>query len=267
MSAQAENVVLVTGSTAGLGRYLVAELHRSNWTVHAHGRNPDKLASLAADLPGIRTWTADLASLAEVRRLAEQVAGAVPRLNVLVNNAAVGFGPPSGRRETSQDGHELRLAVNYLAPVLLTRDLRPLLAKAAPARVIQVGSIGQAEFNVDDIAFEHGYSGVEAYRRAKLALVTHTFYAADELTADGIAMNCIHPANFMDTAMVRESAVQPLSTVADGGRAVLRLITDPGLAALSGQFLSGTSVRKALQKAYDPEFRRALRDATNRLLA
>ena len=225
------------------------------------------LAGLAAELPGIRTWAADLASLARVRWLAAQVAGAVPQLDVLVNNAAAGFGA-SRRAPGNQPGRaRLRMAVNYLAPVLLTRGLLPLLANAAPSQVVQVGSVGQAGFDVADIEFERGYDGVEAYRRAKLALVTNTFDIAAEVAADGVRVNCVHPAGFMDTAMIRESQVRPLSTVADGGGAVLRLITDPAMAALNGEFLSGTTVSTAMPRAYDPEFRRALRDVTVRMLA
>jgi NAD(P)-dependent dehydrogenase (short-subunit alcohol dehydrogenase family) len=261
-------VVLITGATSGLGRYLATEVHRRGWTVLAHGRNPAKLAELAGELGGdTRTYLADLASLTEVRRLAARVLDDEPRLDVLVNNAAVGFGPPHGKRESSPDGHELRFAVNYLAPVLLARSLLPLLTKSAPARVVNVGSIGQLEFDVDDLGFHHAYSGVAAYRRSKLALVTETFQLAEELAGSGVVANCVHPAGFMDTAMVRESGVSPLSAVEDGGRAVTRLVTDPALDEFTGQFLSGTTVTKALQKAYDPKFRRALRDATDRLLA
>ena len=263
---QAAGTALVTGATGGLGRYLAAELHRAGWTVHAHGRNQAKLEDLASELAGIRTWRADLASLEDVSRLASQVSGHVGALNVLVNNAAGGFGPPGGARQVSQDGNELRLAVNYLAPVLLTRSLLPLLARSAPARIVHVGSVGQVEFDVADIQFRDGYNGVEAYRRSKLALAAHTFDLARDLDGTGVVVNCVHPADFMDTTMVRESGIRPLSTVADGGQAVLRLITDPALATLNGQFLNGVNISVASPRAYDPQFRRALRDATSYLL-
>lgn len=119
--------VLITGATSGLGRYLARELADSGWQVLAHGRDPGRVADLSAELGGdARGYVADLASLAEVRELAALVRAEVPRLEVLVNNAAVGFGAPGEGRQVSADGHELRFAVNYLAPVLLTRLLVPL---------------------------------------------------------------------------------------------------------------------------------------------
>jgi NAD(P)-dependent dehydrogenase (short-subunit alcohol dehydrogenase family) len=195
-----------------------------------------------------------------VRSLAEQVGERVGRLDVLVNNAAVGFGPPGGAREVSTDGHELRMAVNYLAPVLLTRLLLPLLT--APARVVNVGSVGQVPFDPADIEFTRNYNGVHAYRRTKLALAAHTFDLAEELT--GVTVNCVHPAGFMDTPMVRASGVTPMSTVDEGLAAILVQITDPDVG--TGQFYSGTSRDTALAPAYDPRFRRDLREVTERML-
>jgi NAD(P)-dependent dehydrogenase (short-subunit alcohol dehydrogenase family) len=126
--------VLITGATSGLGRYLARQLTDSGWQVLAHGRDPARVADLCAELGGedVRGFTADLASLRDVRDLAARITTAVPRLDVLVNNAAVGFGAPGEGRQVSADGHELRFAVNYLAPVLLTRLLVPLLAASAP---------------------------------------------------------------------------------------------------------------------------------------
>jgi NAD(P)-dependent dehydrogenase (short-subunit alcohol dehydrogenase family) len=248
--------VLITGATSGLGRATAIELHKRGWKVLAHGRSEAKLA----ELTGVTTLVADLASLAEVRSLAEQVGERVDRLDVLVNNAAVGFGPPGGAREVSTDGHELRMAVNYLAPVLLTRLLLPLLT--APARVVNVGSVGQVPFDPADIEFRRSYNGVHAYRRAKLALAAHTFDLAEELT--GVTVNCVHPAGFMDTPMVRESGVTPMSTVDEGLAAMLVQITDPDVG--TGQFYSGTSRATALAQAYDPRFRRDLREVTERVL-
>jgi len=120
--------VLITGATSGLGRYLAQQLVSSGWQVLAHGRDQARVADLSAELGGgARGFVADLASLSEVRDLAARVRAEVPRLDVLVNNAAVGFGAPGEGRRVSADGHELRFAVNYLAPVLLTRLLVPLL--------------------------------------------------------------------------------------------------------------------------------------------
>lgn len=258
--------VLITGATSGLGRATAVELHRRGWTVLVHGRSEAKLADLcAATGSGVTGLLGDLGSLAEVRSLAGKVFDRVDRLDVLVNNAAVGFGAPGAGREVSADGHELRMAVNYLAPVLLTR-LLPLLRTAAPARVVNVGSIGQVEFDPADIGFTRNYVGVHAYRRSKLALVAHTFELAEQLRGQGVTVNCVHPAALMDTAMVREARITPMSTVDEGLAAVLRQVTVPEVGGVTGQFYSGTRRATALALAYDPRFRRDLREVTERML-
>jgi NAD(P)-dependent dehydrogenase (short-subunit alcohol dehydrogenase family) len=259
--------VLITGATSGLGRYLTGRLAGSGWQVLAHGRDPARVADLTAELGGdARGYVADLASLGDVRDLAAQVRAEVPRLDVLVNNAGIGFGAPGEGRQVSADGHELRFAVNYLAPVLLTRLLMPLLTASAPSRIVNVGSLGQVPFDPAEAEFEAGYSGVDAYRRSKLALAAFTFDLAGELAADQVTVNCLHPATFMNTAMVTLGGITPVSTVEEGGEATLRLITDPALDAVTGQFFDGLTTSRALPQAYDRQFRAQLRGVTDQML-
>ncbi len=266
--ADAAPAVLITGATSGLGRYLARELAGSGWRVLVHGRDPVRVADLSADLGGgARRYVADLASLGEVRDLADRVRAEVPRLEVLVNNAGIGFGAPGEGRQVSADGHELRFAVNYLAPVLLTRLLLPLLTASAPARVVNVGSLGQVAFDPADAGFEHGYNGVDAYRRSKLALAAFTFGLAGELDAVQVTVNCLHPATFMNTAMVAQGGITPVSTVEQGGEATMRLITDPALDGVTGQFFDGLRTSRALPEAYDPQFRAQLGQVTDKMLA
>jgi NAD(P)-dependent dehydrogenase (short-subunit alcohol dehydrogenase family) len=260
-------VVLVTGATSGLGRWLAEKLGSRGASVLVHGRNRAKVEAAVAALgrqgAAAEGYTADLASLGEVRRLAAAIA-ARGDLTVLVNNAGVGFGRPGARRELSADGYELRWAVDYLAPVELTRLLLPTLRANAPSRVVNVGSIGQYPIDFRDVQLAEGYSGTIAYRRAKLALAAWSFDLADQVGGDGILVNCVHPATFMDTNMVRESAGTPLSTVEQGGAAVLRLITDVDT---SGDFYDGLRLAQAHPDAYDPLLRRDLRALTQSQLS
>jgi NAD(P)-dependent dehydrogenase (short-subunit alcohol dehydrogenase family) len=260
-------VVLITGATSGLGRYLADELAGSGWQVLGHGRDSRRVADLCTELGhDAQGFVADLASLGDVRELAAAVRAQLPRLDVLVNNAAVGFGAPGAGRQISADGHELRFAVNYLAPVLLTRLLVPLMKASAPSRIVNVGSIGQVAFDPADAEFGHGYDGVTAYRRSKLALAAFTFDLADELTSAAVTVNCLHPASLMGTAMVRQAGITPLSTVEEGVEATLRLIADPALDGATGQFFDGLKPARARPEAYDPRFRARLRDVTDRLI-
>ncbi len=246
--------VLITGSTAGVGTYLAERLAARGMTVLAHGRDRAKLDALAERV-GARPYLADLSSLAEVRDLAGRVREEAP--DIVINNAGVGSG--AGHRLTV-DGHETHWAVNYLAPVLLTRLLTPVLRPGA--RVINEGSLGMDSIDFDDLTMERRYDGGLAYCRSKLALAAWTFDLAGEL--DGVAVNCVHPATYMDTDMVREAGIQPWSTVEQGGDAVLRLVTEDNG---TGRFFNGTQVADAHKDAYRPDVRRRLREVTDEALA
>ncbi|MFF8673437.1 SDR family NAD(P)-dependent oxidoreductase [Streptomyces sp. NPDC015242] len=260
------STILITGATSGLGRYAAVELVRAGHVVLVHGRDPGRTERLAGELRAegdAEAFVADLASLAQVRELAGHVAAAHPELDVLVNNAGVGSGTPGAGRELSADGHELRLAVNYLAPVVLTRALLPVLRANAPARIVNVGSAGQEPLVFEDPESGRGYDGTAAYRRSKFALAAHTFALAEELAGTGVAVNVLHPATFMDTAMVREAGVTPWSTVADGAAAVLALATrDAG----SGRYFDGKRPARAHEAAYDPAVRARLAAVTDQLI-
>ncbi|MFK0108285.1 SDR family NAD(P)-dependent oxidoreductase [Streptomyces sp. NPDC091217] len=261
------STILITGATSGLGRYVAFELVRSGHVVLAHGRDPGRTGQLVAEL---RTegeaegFVADLASLAQVRELGAHVADAHPDLDVLINNAGIGAGTPGSGRELSTDGHELRLAVDYLAPVALTRALLPVLRTNAPARIVNVGSAGQELLDFADPEFTRGYQGFAAYCRAKFALAAHTFALAEELAGTGVAVNVLHPATFMDTAMVREGGVAPWSTVADGAPGVLALATQN---LGTGGYFDGTSKARAHEATYDKDVQKRLSAVTDQLLA
>ncbi len=261
--------ILLTGATSGLGRWLAPRLAETGEPLFVHGRDQSKVDDVLADLRGKRPdvraegVVADLASLTEVRDLAERVA-ARGDLRVLVNNAGVGFGVKGQERELSADGFELRWAVNYLAPVALTTALLPSLRANPPARVVNVGSLGQAPIDFDDLRMDHDYDGTVAYRRAKLALSAWTFDLAEQLRPDGIAVNCLHPATFMDTGMVQLAGITPVSTVDEGGAATLRLILDD---VGTGHFFNGVHRARANPAAYDPRVRVRLRAVTDEALS
>ena len=174
---------------------------------------------------------------------------------------------PYRKRQLSADGHELRLAVNYLAPALLARLLVPALRTGVPARVVNVGSVGQAPVDFADLRMDSGYSGAQAYYRSKFALAAFTFDLAEELAGSGITVNCLHPASLMNTHMVRESMIPPMSTVAAGVKAVMNLATGPAGGTVTGRYFDGMNQARAHEAAYDPAIRARLRTTTAGLLA
>jgi NAD(P)-dependent dehydrogenase (short-subunit alcohol dehydrogenase family) len=210
--------------------------------------------------PHLEYYRADLASLGEVRRLADEVISAHDRLDVLINNAGIGFGPPGGHKEISRDDHELRLAVNYLAPFLLTHLLLPMLRRSTPSRIVNVASIGQAPIDFDDVMLTRRYDGRQAYGQSKLALVMLTFDLAAALQGTGVTANAIHPATLMDTKMVSQAGLRPQSSVEEGADAIVHLATSPELDGVSGRFFDGRREARAHPAAYDSHKRQQLRE-------
>ncbi|WP_327402305.1 SDR family NAD(P)-dependent oxidoreductase [Streptomyces sp. NBC_01288] len=268
--AENEKIALVTGVTSGLGREVALALAARGVRVLAHGRDEARLEAVGAEIRAaggqVEGYVADLADLAQVRTLAGRVGADHPELTVLINNAGVGGGPPPHKkRELSFDGYELRFAVNYLAPVLLTRLLLPQLKAGAPARVVNVGSVGQAPPDFDDIHMERHYDGADAYFRSKFSLAAFTFDLADELGATDVHVNCVHPANLMDTYQVREAGIAPWTSAAAGVEPVLNLAVGRG-GESTGHYFDGTRSSRANSKTYKKSVRRELRQVTEDLL-
>ncbi len=253
--------VLVTGSTDGVGRTVAQQLGAGGARVVVHGRDRARGEALVEQIArsGAQALflSADLASLAEVRRLADAVRRDCGGLDVLVNNA--GVGTSGAKRELSADGFELRFAVNYLAGFLLTRLLLPLLEARAPSRIVNVASAGQQAIDFSDVMLTHGYSGVRAYCQSKLAQILFTIDLAEELKGRNVTVNALHPATSMDTTMVRMSGMRPMSTVEEGGAAILQLIESPALEGQSGLYFSGLRQSRADAQAYDAAARKRLR--------
>ena len=213
----------ITGSTDGVGRVVAKMLGASGWRVLVHGRDRERVVAEIKAAGGSAEFVmADLASLAEVRRLADAVQSTTSRLDLLINNAGIGSGGPQGTRQTSAEGYELRFAVNYLAGFLLTYSLLPLIEKSAPARIVNVSSLGQEPIAFDDVMLTNGYSGMRAYRQSKLAQIMFTIDLASELEGTGVTVNALHPATFMNTAMVLQFGGKPLSTVEEGADAIFK---------------------------------------------
>ena len=256
-----DKTILVTGSTDGVGRRVAERLAAKGARVLVHGRDASRGRSLVETIVGrggrATFLPADLAALAEVRGLAEAVSRETDGLDVLVNNA--GVGTAGGVREVSAEGFELRFAVNYLAGFLLTRLLLPLLERRAPSRIVNVASAGQEAIDFSDVMLIRGYSGVRAYRQSKLAQILFTIDLAEELKGRSVMVNALHPATFMDTTMVRLSGAQPMSTVEEGGEAILERVAAPEIDGRSGLYFNGKREARADAQACDPAARRRLR--------
>lgn len=191
-----ETLCLVTGAGSGIGRETAQGLARRGMSLILIDRNQDTLAETVAQVraagsPRVTSHQADLSSRAEIDALLGTLRSSHARLDVLINNAGVLC---EQRRETP-DGFELTFAVNYAAPVLLTRGLLPQLEASPQGRIVNVSSIAHQHgwLDLEDLQTRRGYLGYRSYARSKLALMLFTRALARRLAATALTANCLHP--------------------------------------------------------------------------
>lgn len=258
----AKKTVLITGSTDGIGKLVALELARRGMEVLVHGRDARKTDAAVNEIreatgaPVVEGFVADFSALDDVRRLAAEVSGRHDRLDILINNAGAGFAD-DGR---SAEGIEMRFAVNYLAPFLLTRLLLPLLKKAAPSRIVNVSSAGQQPLDLGDLTGKKITDPVQAYRRSKLALIMFTLDLAEELKDTGVTVNTLHPGTYLDTKMVRRAGISPHGKAEEGADAEVFLATSPTVHQVSGKYFDGKKESTPNSQAFEPAVRRKLRE-------
>jgi NAD(P)-dependent dehydrogenase (short-subunit alcohol dehydrogenase family) len=137
--------------------------------------------------------------------------------------------------------------------------------RSAPARIVNVASIGQYPIDFDDVMLEEGYDSFRAYRQSKLAQILFTIELAERLRPDEVTVNALHPASLMNTKMVSRTFGRTMSTVEEGAEAALRLIDSPELEGVSGRYFDGNEESAAHEQAYDPDARRRLWELSERL--
>jgi NAD(P)-dependent dehydrogenase (short-subunit alcohol dehydrogenase family) len=255
-----QQTILITGSTDGIGKLTALNLAKQNAQIIVHGRNEAKVKKVVNELKAkssnqrIEGFTYDFSSLTEVRKFADDITKKFAKINVLINNAGVGFAD-NGK---SQDGYELRFAVNYLAPFLLTHLMIPLLKNAAPSRIVNVSSAGQSPIDFDDVMLEKNFNAVQAYCQSKLALIMFTIDLADKLKDENITVNSLHPGTYLNTNMVRRSSITPWGKPETGADAEVFLATSPKLNNTTGKYFNVKTEARAESQAYDKQARKRL---------
>jgi NAD(P)-dependent dehydrogenase (short-subunit alcohol dehydrogenase family) len=272
-------VILVTGSTDGIGKQTALELAQAGCRVIVHGRNRPRVEAALADLRAkVPTGdfdgvSFDLGSMAAVRAGAAAVAAKAPVLHVLLNNAGV----YAAERVLTEDGIELTLAVCHVGHFLLTELLMPQLKAGAPARVVNVSSIAHTRgtIHLDDLSMARTFSGYGAYAQAKLANVMHARSLAQRHPARELAAYSLHPG-VIGTKLLREG-FGPVrgGTVEQGARMLVTLaLAEPGddgpgatgaIDAPSGGYFSDGVPTPPGANALDDTVAEALWQATARL--
>lgn len=278
MPSMTGKTVLVTGGTGGIGGATAAGLVGLGARVGIVGRDPARAEAAAQRMRAgggeVDVFTADLSAQREVRRLADQVLAAYPRLDVLVNNV----GGYWATRHTTEDGLERTFAVNHLAPFLLTNLLLGRLKASRPSRVVTVSSGAQSMGRIafDDLQGTGVYRGQRAYNQSKLANVLFTYELARRLEGTGVTANVLHPG-VVRTSFGQEDSgrwmrlLVPLArpfmkSPDDGARTSVYLASSPDVEGVTGRYFANSRPRRSAPASYDEAAAARLWDVSARLV-
>jgi len=274
-------ICLITGSNTGIGKETALGLAKLGATIVMVCRDREKGAAAAAEIskrannPAVSLMVADLSSQSQIRRLAGDIhegrGGAAPlqaggpRLDVLIHNAGVIL----PQRRLTVDGIETQLAVNHLAPFLLTHLLLDVLKASAPSRIVvvasQVESRGTIQF--DDLQSAKAYTPLTTYFQSKLANVLFTYELARRLQGTRVTANCLHPGviatNLLSDYMAKPRAVGFLSKLTHpgpekGAKPSIRLASDPALETTTGKYFKEIVEAQTSKTSYDLDVARRL---------
>ncbi len=277
--ARGSRNALVTGGTSGIGLETARGLIPHFDAVAIVGRDGERLAAAAKSLESsgghILPLQADFSSLADVRRLANEVKACLDSLSVLVNNAGVWH----KHRTLSKDGYEETFAVNHLSHFLLTTELRDLLVAGAPSRVVNVSSsmhVRAKSLQWDDLMFEKRWRGFRVYGHSKLANVLFSNELARRWKDLGITSNALNPGN-VRSRITRHNAFlnalhrSPFSriivmTEEHGARTSIKVATDPELEGVTGRYFDRLQERQPSEAALDADAGRRLWDLSEEMV-
>ncbi|HZS37120.1 MAG TPA: SDR family oxidoreductase [Polyangia bacterium] len=272
---------LVTGANSGIGLEACVKLARLGAEVVMVARDEQKGAAAVADVKqrggseNVSLMLCDFSSQAAIRKLAADYRARHARLDILINNA----GSVSDKRRVTVDGLEQTFAVNHLGYFLLTNLLVDLLEKSAPARVVNVASVGhrQGDLDFDNLQYEKGGYGImKAYGRSKLANVLFTTELARRLAGKGVIVNCLHPGAVATSIWSHApSYARPILALAklfmitseEGGGRIVYLATSPEVEGQSGGYYDKNRKVAPSAQAQDAALAKKLWDVSAKLVA
>ena len=274
-------VCIVTGSNSGIGKATAEGLAKLGARVIMVVRNQQRGEEARSEIiknsgnDSVDLLLCDLASMSDIKKLADVFLSRYSRLDVLINNAGAVF----DEREVTVDGFERTLAVNYLAPFLLTRELLTILKTSAPARVINLTSGLHVRGRVDfeDLQSERHYSGMSAYANAKLMVLMFTYELAKRLNGTGITVNAVHPG-FVATNLGRNTGSKRSSVMfgmmrpfqispQKAAETPVYLASSPEVQEMTGRYWSKMQERRSSEASYDRETQERLWTVTEDLIS
>ncbi len=267
-------IILITGATQGIGKETALALAKQGHTVILHGRNEAKLQAVSEEIKTITgngrvdTILADLFSLSDTKRMADEFKSRYDRLDVLINNAGAFL---NKKRETTKEGLEKTITLNLFAPFLLMQSSLDVLAKSPAARIINTSSAmhrrgGKPDFN--DFQLEKSYTPARAYGLSKLYLIWITRHMAKilkEKDINTITVNVSHPGavatNFGQDSdkgfiinLIFKVALLFMDKPAEGAKTSIYLATSPEVENITGEFYDNKGkIEKPDDRYYTPE--------------
>jgi len=270
--------VVITGATSGIGQVAAEKLAamgaRLVLVARDKTRGEAELTRLQALSSGVNhsIHYADLSRMAEVKRVAAEIAAAEPRIHVLINNAGALF----GTRQVTVDGLELTFATNHMSYFILTHGLRDRLRAAAPARVVNVASDAHKgkKLDFDDLQSAKGYRGFYVYGRSKLCNILYTRELARRWEGSGVTANSLHPG-FVSTRFGDQSggmlsfAVRAAKAFAispeKGAETIVYLASSEDAAQANGLYYYKCRPATPTKEAQDDDSARRLWQASEKL--
>ena len=259
-----KKTLLITGSTDGIGKIAASMFAKAGHTLHLHGRNPEKLDSVIAEMKTqsnnehIHGWVADFSDLDAVKKMAQQIKEEVSHLDVLINNAGI-FKTSTPQ---TQEGLDVRFVVNYLAPYLLTNELIPQLQQGNDPQVINLSSAAQAPVSLEALRGKVQLPDMEAYSQSKLAITMWSFYLAQQHPE--IAVIALNPGSLLNTNMVREAFGRHWAPADKGAKIIYELATSNKYTGVTGRYFDNDQggFGQAYTDAYDTSKIAKLRELT-----
>lgn len=261
--------ILITGSTDGIGKLCASKLAKDQHQILLHGRNPEKLNKTVNEIKAtssndnVSGFVADLSDFGSLQTMVVNLSNTFSKIDVLINNAGV-FNSPV---QQNQDNLDLRFAVNYFAPYLLTNALLPLLKKSSAPRVLNLSSAAQSNVSKEALAGRQTLSMQEAYAQSKLALTMWSFYLAQN--NDFLNVIAVNPGSLLNTKMVQEAYGHHWSSADKGANILYELAISENFSKSSGKYFDNDkgSFSNAHQDAYNQEKIQQLIFETNKILS
>lgn len=228
--------ILITGSTDGIGNLTAIKLAKDGHHIIVHGRNADKLKDTISEIKAKATnekvsgFVSDFSDFDSIKKMIEEISNEFESIDVLINNAGV-F---NSQKEKNEDGLDMRFAVNYFAPYILTNGLLPVIKNGNSPRIISLSSAAQSSINIEALAGNKQLSTQEAYAQSKLALTMWSFaFARANPEIITIAVN---PGSLLNTKMVQEAYGQYWSSADKGATVLYELATSKKYEDANGKY-------------------------------